>query len=64
MQGKNYTLKILENKIDELIRISENQIIKSITGHDYYLNTFLVISSQKFYKFYSLFHFKLLRNCY
>ena len=34
------TLEILEEKIDELIKISENEIIKSITGHDYYLNAY------------------------
>ena len=34
------TLEILEDKIDELIKISENEIIKSITGYDYYLNAY------------------------
>jgi transposase len=34
------TLQILENKMDELIRISENEIIKSITGYDFYLKAY------------------------
>ncbi len=34
------TLEILENKIDEVIGMSENEIIKSITGYSFYLNAY------------------------
>ena len=34
------TLEILENKMDELIKTSENEIIKSITGYEFYLNAY------------------------
>ena len=34
------TLEILENKIDELIKISENEIVKTITGYDFYLKVY------------------------
>lgn len=37
------TLEILEDKIDELIKISENEIIKSITGYDFYLKAYYSI---------------------
>ena len=37
------TLEILENKMDELITICENEIIKSITGYDYYLKAYYSI---------------------
>lgn len=37
------TLQILENKIDELIKISENEIVKSITGYDFYLKAYYSI---------------------
>ena len=34
------TLETLETKIEQLIEKSENQIIKSITGYDFYLNAY------------------------
>ena len=34
------TLETLENKMDELIDNIEGQLIKSITGYDFYLNAF------------------------
>lgn len=33
-------LQTLENKIHKLIKLAENEIIKSITGYEFYLNTF------------------------
>ena len=34
------TIDVLENKMAELIQKAENQIIKSVTGYDLYLNTY------------------------
>ena len=34
------TLEDLKNKREELIATAENDIIKSITGYDFYLNAF------------------------
>ena len=34
------TLEILENKMDELIENMEGDLIKSITGYEFYLNSF------------------------
>ncbi len=34
------TLDILEDKLEKLINIAENKIIKSITGYDFYNNAF------------------------
>ena len=45
------TLEILENKTDELIRICENKIIKSISGYDYYLKVYYSIFKVKLYNF-------------
>lgn len=33
-------LETLENRIEKLIEKSENQIIKSVTGYEFYLNTY------------------------
>ncbi len=34
------TLETLENKIDNLIKTTENAIIKSLTAYEFYLNAF------------------------
>lgn len=34
------TLKTLENKLEEILKIAENEIIKSLTGYDFYINAF------------------------
>jgi len=34
------TLEILENKMDELIDDLDGELIKSITGYEFYLNAF------------------------
>ena len=34
------TLDILENKMDELINELEGDLVKSITGYEFYTNTF------------------------
>ncbi len=37
------TLDILETKIDELLKTIENELVKSITGYDFYLKAFYSI---------------------
>jgi transposase len=37
------TLDILETKLDELLKIIENELVKSITGYDFYLKSFYSI---------------------
>lgn len=37
------TLQTLENKIESLIKLAQNNIIKSLTAYDFYLNAFYSI---------------------